>query len=124
MSGQSGAPSLDSPAELSLTEAAAAIRDGRITSVALTEACLARIDAHGAALNAFIALDREGAVGPIDAGRDAEVALGDDREARERDGEPTEHPGHREAGEHQQDKTQEHGQGQPLAGTHASPPNR
>ena len=34
------------PAELSLSEAAAAVRAGRLSSVALTEACLARIDAH------------------------------------------------------------------------------
>ena len=50
------------PVELSLTEAAAAIRQGRLSSVALTEACLARIDELGPKLNAFISLDREGAL--------------------------------------------------------------
>jgi aspartyl-tRNA(Asn)/glutamyl-tRNA(Gln) amidotransferase subunit A len=66
------------PAELSLSEAAAAVRDGRLTAVALTEACLARIDAHGGTLNAFISVEREAA---LEAARraDAEVAAGNIR---------------------------------------------
>jgi len=48
-------------ADLTATEAAARIRGGEITSLALTEACLARIDAH-CALNAFVTIDRTGAL--------------------------------------------------------------
>ena len=63
------------PAELSLSEAAAAVRDGRLSSVALTEACLARIDAHAKGLNAFISVEREAV---LEAARiaDAERAAG------------------------------------------------
>jgi len=62
-------------AELSLSEAAAAVRDGRLSSVALTEACLARIDAHAKGLNAFISVEREAV---LEAARiaDAERAAG------------------------------------------------
>ena len=43
---------------LSLTEVAAEIRAKRLTSVEVTEAALARIDAYQNRLNAFISLDR------------------------------------------------------------------
>jgi aspartyl-tRNA(Asn)/glutamyl-tRNA(Gln) amidotransferase subunit A len=44
-------------AELALT-----LRAGRLSSVELTQGLLDRIDAHGAALNAFLTVDREGAL--------------------------------------------------------------
>jgi aspartyl-tRNA(Asn)/glutamyl-tRNA(Gln) amidotransferase subunit A len=48
-------------ANLSLVEAADAVRKGEVSSVALLEACLANLDAHEAAVNATIWVDREGA---------------------------------------------------------------
>src|SRR6476469_4879227 len=45
-----------------LTELAARLRDGETTSLALVEACLARIDAHDAKLHAFVDLYRDEAL--------------------------------------------------------------
>ncbi len=47
-------------ADLSLVEAADAVRTGAATSAALLDACLAEIDAHEAAVNATVWVDREG----------------------------------------------------------------
>ena len=47
---------------LDLVAIADAIADGRVSSVAVTEACLARIEAWQPRLNAFIRLDRESAL--------------------------------------------------------------
>ncbi len=49
-------------ADLSLTEAADAVRNGDATSEDLLAACLANIDAAEAQVNATIWLDREGAM--------------------------------------------------------------
>jgi aspartyl-tRNA(Asn)/glutamyl-tRNA(Gln) amidotransferase subunit A len=49
-------------AGLSMTEAADAIARGEITATALLEACLARIEAHNAKVNAFIRLGRDAAL--------------------------------------------------------------
>jgi aspartyl-tRNA(Asn)/glutamyl-tRNA(Gln) amidotransferase subunit A len=48
-------------ANLSLVEAAEAVRTGDVSAVALLEACLANLDAHEEAVNATIWVDREGA---------------------------------------------------------------
>ncbi|GGE31955.1 amidase [Agaricicola taiwanensis] len=47
---------------LNLTEALEALEKGTATSVALTEACLARIETHNPSVNAFIRLDAEEAL--------------------------------------------------------------
>lgn len=60
------------PALLSLEEVAAAIREGRTTSVAATEACLARIDAHEEKVNSIINLERAAA---LEAAHAADAAL-------------------------------------------------
>ena len=60
---------------LDLSEAAAAIADGRLSSVEATRACLDRIEAWQPAVNAFIAVDHEGALAQA-AARDGELARG------------------------------------------------
>lgn len=48
-------------ADLSLVEAADAVRKGEVSAVSLLEACLANLDAHEEAVNATIWVDREAA---------------------------------------------------------------
>ena len=49
------------PHELSAAQAAAAIREGRLSPIDLVEALLARIDALDPALRAWVTVDRDGA---------------------------------------------------------------
>ncbi len=63
---------------LSAAQVAAALRDGRTTSRALTEAMLARIEAHDAALNAFVTVTADAALAAADVA-DRELASGLDR---------------------------------------------
>ncbi|RYJ01433.1 MAG: amidase, partial [Acetobacteraceae bacterium] len=66
-------------AMLSMTEAADAFAAGEVTATALAKACLARIDAHDAAVNSVIRLDRDAALaaaGAADAARAAGRPLG------------------------------------------------
>ena len=65
------------PLQLSAVELVHAVRSGDLTAVACTEAFLARIERTNGALNAFLAVDREGALA-----RAAEI------DARRRSGEP------------------------------------
>jgi aspartyl-tRNA(Asn)/glutamyl-tRNA(Gln) amidotransferase subunit A len=60
------------PALMSLDEVAAAIREGRLSSVDVTNACLARIDAHDETVNSFISLERDAV---LRAAREADEAL-------------------------------------------------
>ncbi len=62
-------------ADLTLVEAAAAVRNREVTAVALLEACLAALDAGEATVNATIWVDREGAFRSAEAA-DAAVAAG------------------------------------------------
>src|SRR5688500_4434060 len=48
--------------DLSLSEASALVRDRKVSPVALTEACLARVERHGRALNAFITVTADAAL--------------------------------------------------------------
>ena len=69
----------DALARLSLVEVAAAIADGRASSVEVTEACLARIDRLQPVLNCFISLEPEAAMAAArraDAARAQGAALG------------------------------------------------
>jgi aspartyl-tRNA(Asn)/glutamyl-tRNA(Gln) amidotransferase subunit A len=52
----------DDLTSMTLTEAAAKIRAGAVTSVQLTEACLARIETYSSKLDAFITVAKEGAL--------------------------------------------------------------
>ncbi len=56
---------------------AASVRAGDLTARSLTEAALARIEAHNPALNAFVAVDADAALAQADA-VDARVAAGED----------------------------------------------
>jgi aspartyl-tRNA(Asn)/glutamyl-tRNA(Gln) amidotransferase subunit A len=67
MAGMTGIPTM--------AGAAAEIEQGRLSPVALTEACLARIDRHEAKLNAFIRLERERALASARAA-EAEIKAG------------------------------------------------
>ncbi|MGF1552734.1 MAG: amidase [Paracoccaceae bacterium] len=49
------------PADLTAREAISAMADGRLTAAALTDACLARIEAHDSRLGAFVHVDAAGA---------------------------------------------------------------
>jgi aspartyl-tRNA(Asn)/glutamyl-tRNA(Gln) amidotransferase subunit A len=62
-------------ANLSLVQAAEAVRRGEVSAVALLEACLANLDAHEEAVNATIWVDREGAFAAAGAA-DAKHAAG------------------------------------------------
>jgi aspartyl-tRNA(Asn)/glutamyl-tRNA(Gln) amidotransferase subunit A len=62
-------------ADLTLVEAAAAVRGGEATSAALLQACLANVDAAEAQVNATIWINREGAMAAAEAA-DAAVARG------------------------------------------------
>jgi aspartyl-tRNA(Asn)/glutamyl-tRNA(Gln) amidotransferase subunit A len=57
-----GASSADDLANLTLTEAAAKIRSGAVTSEQLTEACLARIEIYDPKLDAFITVMKQQAL--------------------------------------------------------------
>ena len=61
--------------QLSLSEAAAGLAAGAHSARALTESCLAQIEAHNAALNAFVTVDAEQALAAADAS-DARRAAG------------------------------------------------
>jgi aspartyl-tRNA(Asn)/glutamyl-tRNA(Gln) amidotransferase subunit A len=62
-------------ADRTVTEVAAALRDGEVTSRELTEACLARIERDGARLNTFLSVDVDAALAAADAA-DAALAGG------------------------------------------------
>ena len=53
---------MTAPFELSIVDAAAAIRAGRLSATGLVEACLGRIDACEDEVQAWIAVDRQGAL--------------------------------------------------------------
>jgi aspartyl-tRNA(Asn)/glutamyl-tRNA(Gln) amidotransferase subunit A len=65
---------MTNPADLSMTEAADAVRAGTLTATALLEACWSRMDALNPVLNATIWTDREGAMA---AAKDADRAVRD-----------------------------------------------
>ena len=69
------APTVDELASLSLTEAAAQVRSGQVTSVQLTEACLARIAIYDGKLDSFITVMKSQALAQAKA-LDAEAKAG------------------------------------------------
>ncbi len=65
-------------ATATVTDIAQAVREGRASAVELTRAALARLDAHNASINAFLYVDREGALAQaaeVDRARAAGTAL-------------------------------------------------
>jgi aspartyl-tRNA(Asn)/glutamyl-tRNA(Gln) amidotransferase subunit A len=62
---------MSDPCELSLVEAAAALRRRKISSLELTRACIARIERWQPALNAFVGLEAEEALAQARAADDA-----------------------------------------------------
>lgn len=68
--------SIDDPALLTLTEIAAAIRTGRVSSREATRACLARIEQAQPRLNAFLSIEADAALEAADAA-DAALARGE-----------------------------------------------
>ncbi len=68
------------PTSLTIVDAARRLRDGSLTSAALTEACLARIARDNERLNAFILVTAEAARAQA-AAADRELASGQDRGA-------------------------------------------
>ena len=68
-------------ADLSLVEAADAVRKGEVSAVSLLEACLANLDSHEEAVNATIWVDKEAAFTAARAA-DAKRGRGVDRLAR------------------------------------------
>ena len=71
---------VSNPASLTIVDAARRLRDGSLTSVALTEACLARIARDNERLNAFILVTADAARAQA-AAADRELASGQDRGA-------------------------------------------
>ena len=65
-------------ADRTITDVAAALRRGEITSRGLVEACLARIERDGSRLNTYLAVDADAAVRAADRA-DAALAGGDER---------------------------------------------
>jgi aspartyl-tRNA(Asn)/glutamyl-tRNA(Gln) amidotransferase subunit A len=68
-------PSAETPASLTAHEAARRIRDGSLSPRALVEACLARIRARDAALQAWVHVDESGALA-VAGERESEVRAG------------------------------------------------
>lgn len=60
--GAAGAADFEDPAGLTLAAAAERVRRGQVSPVALTEACLARIDEHDRHLNTFITITADSAL--------------------------------------------------------------
>ena len=65
-------------ADRTISEAAALLRNGEVTSRELTEACLSRIERDAGRLNTFLAVEADAALATADAA-DAALASGDER---------------------------------------------